>query len=368
MYDQYFYHSILENSIRIFGKLFSSIKYKKGEELFSVPIVYSAKDKIISKIDQYIANDLQFDINITLPRMGFLMGDPQIDKTKQLNRLHKIYPLDSKDSRKHSFNSVPYIVPFYLSILTKTSKEMFQIVEQILPFFSPELSITIKDIPELELKTDYIYKIDSITQDQNTWDGNFEDRRLIVWTIAFSCELNLYYPIVDSKIIKKIILEGFEDKEQLSDLFNYSTEVIPFEATPRDVHVLKDIWQEGDKQPPINFLTEYYDVFVSNFNNVLLNNFENQNEMDTIWVMIQDLLGIINSDKQISAIVSNKQISRLSSIIKTTSENSLFSFFIPLRDQNSFFCRVKDNSSSFVFYIKYQTSYSSSFTSSINCI
>ena len=135
MYEEYFYHAILENAIRIFGKLFSSINYKKGEELLQVPIVYSAKDKIISKIEQYIAGNLQFDINISLPRMGFLMGDPQIDKSKQLNRLHKIYPLKSKLNTKYSYNSVPYIVPFYLSILTKTSKEMFQIVEQILPFF-----------------------------------------------------------------------------------------------------------------------------------------------------------------------------------------------------------------------------------------
>lgn len=62
---------------------------------------------------------------------------------------------------------------------------MFQIVEQILPFFSPEFSITVNDVPDLNLTTDYIYKFDSIVEESNTYDGTFDDRRLILWTINF---------------------------------------------------------------------------------------------------------------------------------------------------------------------------------------
>lgn len=341
MHENYFYHAILENSIKIFGKLFTNIRYKKGTELIPVPILYSSKDKIISKINQYDASDLQYDITISLPRIGFIMGDPTIDKSKQLNRLHKLYPIKSKDKKVHSYNSIPYIVPFYLSILTKTSHEMFQIVEQIIPFFSPELVITISDVPSLELLTDYVYKLDSITQDSNTWDGTFDERRLIVWTLSFSCELNMYFPVLESKQIKKMLISGFQDNELTQDLFSYTSEIIPFDASPKDVHVIKDVWQDSGHPSSTLVLSESYDIFITNFKNVITSDYKDPVQMDLIWAMIKDLLGVINSDKQISVIISQKQSDTLSAGITTSEEHKTPHCYMPLRDFSEIGINIK---------------------------
>jgi hypothetical protein len=84
MFQSYFYHSTFRNSIKIFGKLFSNIRIKKGDDLITVPISYSAKDKIVQKYEQNVSLNNKDEITITLPRLGFLMGDPQIDKSKTI--------------------------------------------------------------------------------------------------------------------------------------------------------------------------------------------------------------------------------------------------------------------------------------------
>lgn len=334
MFSHYFYHKILNSSIKIFGKLFSNIEIKKGNELIRVPISYSAKDKIVQKYNQYLSQDEKDELTITLPRMGFLMGDPSIDKTRQLNRVHKIYPNKNKDKKTSSFNSIPYNVPFYLSIITKNSDEMFQIVEQIVPFFSPDFSITVRDVPELELETDYIYKIDSISQEQNSYDGTFDERRLIIWTISFVCELNLYFPVIDSKIIKKIIIDGFQDDTLTNDIFNFSTEVIPFNANANELHVIKDIWKDEQEEPSISFLSETYDIFVTNFKNVISKDYTNQEEMDIIWNMIQHLIGLINTNQNLNMNISMRNTNEIIYNIHTSYYNKL-STYINLKDQSN---------------------------------
>lgn len=332
MFSSHFYHSTFKNAIKIFGKLFSNIRIKKGEEFITVPISYSGKDKIIQKYEQNVSLNNKDEITITLPRLGFLMGDPQIDKAKQLNRLHRLHPLGSKEKTPSSFNSIPYTIPFYLSIITKTSDEMFQIVEQIIPFFSPEFVVTVDDIPQLNLHTDYVYKLDSVAQESNSWDGVFDERRLIIWNISFLCECSIYYPLVDSKLIKKMIIQGFQDDSLENDIFSFTSEVLPFEANADDVHVIKDVWQDEMEEPSIQFLSESYEIFVTNFKNVVKKDFEDQGKMDEVWAIIQDLLNVINSDKQIQSLVSFRGMNTLSSSVKTLYETSL-DLFIPLKDE-----------------------------------
>lgn len=237
MFQEHFYHETFKTAIKIFGKLFSNITIKRASEIVPVPISYAPKDKVIQKYYTWLAGSIQDQIAIQLPRIGFIMGDPTVDKAKQLNRLHRLYP-PGINKTPSSYNAIPIILPFTLSVMTKNSDDMFQIVEQIIPFFYPDFSITVKDNPLLQLETDYIYKLDSITQEQDTWDGNFEDRRLIIWTMNFTCDLNLYHPVQDSKLIKKMILEGYADSDFEQKLFKETLEVSPLSANVTDSYTV----------------------------------------------------------------------------------------------------------------------------------
>lgn len=235
MYQQHFYHETFKTAIKIFGKLFSNITVKRdANKIIEVPISYSQKDKVLQKYYTWLSGSIVDQTNIILPRMGFVMGDPQVDKTKQLNRLHKIYSHSNINKTPSSYNSIPFTVPFPLSIMTKSLDDMFQIVEQIIPFFYPEFSITIQDNILLNLNTDFVYKIDSITTEQDSWDGTFDDRRLIVWTISFTCDLNIYHPVTESHLIKKMVLDGFSDNDFEKRLFRETLEVVPLTANASD--------------------------------------------------------------------------------------------------------------------------------------
>lgn len=219
MFETHFYHATFKTAIKIFGRLFSNIFIKReNDELIPVTITFSSKDKILQKYYTWLNGTIEDQQQIILPKIGFTMGDPQVDKSRQLNRLHRLYPKPGIDKTPASYNSIPFIVPFTLSIMSKNLDDMFQIVEQIVPFFFPDFTITVTDNPQLKINTDYIYKIDSISQETDSWDGTFDDRRIIVWTINFTCELNLYHPVKDSHLIKKIVNEWFTS-DALDDRF-----------------------------------------------------------------------------------------------------------------------------------------------------
>lgn len=331
MIDSYFYHSTLKNAIKLFGKLFSNLKVQKGDSYLEVPITYSKKDKIIQKYNQYIAGDAPHESTIALPRMGFIMGDPQIDKDRQLNRLNKIAPIQSKSRQYYSFNSIPYTVPFSLSIMAKNFDEILQLVEQIVPFFNPEFVVTIQDVPELELNTDYVFSLESISEELDTFDGAFDDRRLIVQTMSFNCQLNLYYPVMESKQIKKIILNGISDFEVEEDLFEYNLEVVPKEAEPDDVHILKESWQDHDNEPVVTLTSEPYEIFVSNLKGVIFSDYTDQQKFDEIWALIQDQLSIINDSNQLTSQVFFRMSNSIDLQVCSTYSNNEIIGYVPLK-------------------------------------
>jgi len=331
MIDTYFYHSTLKNAIKLFGKIFSDLKVKKGVEYYAVPVTYAKKDKIVQKYNQYLTGDSPHEANITLPRIGFIMGDPQLDKSRQLNRLNKITPVQTKTRQYYSFNSIPYTVPFSLSIMAKNFDEILQLVEQIVPFFSPEFVVTIQDVPELELNTDYVFSLESVSEELDTYDGTFDDRRLIVQTLLFNCQLNLYYPVMEAKQIKKIILNGISDFEVQEELFEYTLEVVPKEAQPEEVHILKESWQDLDNEPVVTFTSEPYEIFVSNLKGVIFSDYTDQQKFDEIWELIQDQLAIINDSNQISSQVFSRITNSIDLKVCSTFTNQEIIGYIPLK-------------------------------------
>jgi len=99
-----------------------------------------------------------------------------------------------------------------LSIFTKLEDDMLQIVEQILPYFQPSYVVTITVVDEINEKRDIPFTLDNITMTDN-YEGNFDERRALIWTLKFSAQIYFFIPIssanaTDSEIIKKVSL-GF---------------------------------------------------------------------------------------------------------------------------------------------------------------
>ena len=108
----------------------------------------------------------------------------------------------------YRYERVPYNLSLQLAVAAKTTEDGLKVVEQILPFFTPEFTVTIRDV----VKHDMPVLLSSITQD-DTWEGDFTERRFIIWSLDFEVKSYLYGPSKDSNIITKTITQIYANND-----------------------------------------------------------------------------------------------------------------------------------------------------------
>lgn len=207
MFGQTFYHQLLRKYIIMFGNLFNDIqvnRYDSNNKLVTnlrVPINYGPRDKALSRLDQN--PDLIPEYGIILPRMSFEMMSMNYAPTRKLNTIdRKVYQTDSDTSRlKFQYNPVPYDINMALSIMVKNADDGAQILEQILPYFTPEWTTTMNIVPEMNVKQDIPVVLQGVST-EDTYEGNFEQRRALIHTIDFIIKGYFYGPVRTSEVIK----------------------------------------------------------------------------------------------------------------------------------------------------------------------
>ena len=211
MFGQHFYHKSIRNTVIAFGTIFNNINIRRldssGNPLqkIRVPLSYAPKEKFIARLDQN-ANLTGDDssVAITLPRMSFDVTGYSYDGSRKLNKnqKHSVAKNASGDEKKvfTQHSPVPYDVSFELNAFVSNSDDGLQIIEQILPFFNPDFSITVNELPELGIKRDIKITLDSVNYDDN-YEGDLAARQSIIWTLDFTMRLNFYGNVSNQKII-----------------------------------------------------------------------------------------------------------------------------------------------------------------------
>ena len=176
MFGTYFYNETIKRAVSIFGTLFNNITLKKiksdgtvvGQQI--VPISYGPKQKWLERIT---VDPKERDGNITgmtFPRMAFQLTGFEYDASRQQNKLirHSKSALESDGvKRGYQYNPAPYTLNFTLSVLTKNMNDALQIVEQILPYFQPEYTVTMKMIDSMSDHRDVPIILNSISFEDN---------------------------------------------------------------------------------------------------------------------------------------------------------------------------------------------------------
>ena len=177
-----------------------------------VPLAYGPKQKFLARLDQDA--DLQSKVAITLPRLGFEIQDMQYDPARKLNRVQKFKKVKSSASDANKLDSqfmpVPYNLNIELYCMAKQSEDALQIVEQVLPFFQPDYTLTIKDMEDMGIARDIPIVLNSINYEDN-YRGDFQERRSIIYTLAFTTKFYLYGPVTSSKVIKTVQVDQYTD-------------------------------------------------------------------------------------------------------------------------------------------------------------
>ena len=215
MLGTYFYHEIIRKTVIAFGTLFNEVHVRHqdatGKDIsnIKVPISYGPKQKFLARIQQQ--PDLNKAVQITLPRMSFEVNNIQYDPSRKAG-ITQTFKASEGGKLKKVFMPVPYNLGFELNILTKLQDDSMQILEQILPFFQPGFTLTIDLAKSIGEKRDVPMVLDSITFTDD-YEGNFETRRALIYTLNFTAKTYMFGPIADSTegLIRKVQVDYYSD-------------------------------------------------------------------------------------------------------------------------------------------------------------
>jgi hypothetical protein len=208
--NQVFYHGIIRKCIVGFGTLFSDIYIdrKEGDSVtgstlqrLQIPLAYAPKEKWIVRLDQ--DPNLENHTYVSLPRMSFEITGYTYDSARKTARMQRITCGDTSNSMSYMYAPVPYNIDISLYILTKTQEDAMQIVEQILPTFTPEYTLSINAIPDMNVTQDIPVILNSITV-QDEYDGDFQTRRFVTHTLTFTLKTNLYGNVNTQGVIDQV--------------------------------------------------------------------------------------------------------------------------------------------------------------------
>ncbi len=220
MFGTYFYNESMRRMTIGFGQIFNNIQIKRKDsngnitQSIKVPLAYAPKEKFLARLDNQPSLDNR-EFAITLPRMSFEISGIQYDASRKLTRVQKYKTVKTgADGKILNFNytPVPYNISYNLYSFTASAEAGLQIIEQILPFFQPDFTVTVNAIPELNIKRDIPIVLNTVTY-EDTYEGDFSRRRAVIYTLGFTAKTYLFGPASTQKVIKETQSDIYTDTD-----------------------------------------------------------------------------------------------------------------------------------------------------------
>jgi len=215
MFGTYFYHQTSRKMVVAFGSLFNNIEVRRTDssdavtEVIKIPLSYGPKDKMLVRISQ--DPSLNPNVALTVPRMGFELTSMTYDGARKLNTMGRNVKKGTTGLKKQ-YNPVPYNWDFSLYVFVKNAEDGTQILEQILPFFTPDFTVTMTLVSGMTVKMDIPLVLNSVTS-EDSYEGDFATRRSIIWTLSFLMKGFLYPSVTDNA---KVITSSTVDTHIMS--------------------------------------------------------------------------------------------------------------------------------------------------------
>ena len=201
---QYFYNQTMKKAVAVFGTIFNNIKIvRQGGSMGRVPLAYGPKSKFLSRIGTERDEAASRSIAIKLPRMSFEITSISYDTTAKLNRMNKrLFAVSGSSVNKDTvMQSVPYKLGIQLNILATTQDDALQIFEQILPSFTPEYTVAIKNMEGPDTSTDVPIVLNGVSFTDD-YEGSYDSRRTLIYTLEFEMRVRFAGTTSEGKIIR----------------------------------------------------------------------------------------------------------------------------------------------------------------------
>ena len=229
-----YYHSTIKNITSAFGTIFSDMEIIRTvagtSKTIKVPLTFASKDKAF--VRKTVDPSMNYNMGRVFPALAFQFLGMQFDTSRMLNATQYTAAGPEK-----MYTPVPYNLEFELYIGSANIEDGLQVLEQILPFFTPAYTITTKDWPTLNIKKDVPIVLNSVNFSDNTPDSDFSDDRILEWTLSFTAKAYFYGPSVAAKQIKEV--KNFIYDSGLTNLQETVDIVVnPRNAVPTDVYTI----------------------------------------------------------------------------------------------------------------------------------
>ena len=196
--NAHFYNRTIRKIVVGFGTMFNDIlltRYSKdgstAHEITKVPLNYGAKEKYLVRINS--DPSLTKSVATTVPRMSFNLDGLSYDSSRKQQTTMQNFGFSS-GSFKTQYAPIPYNFDFSLSIYVRNTEDGTQILEQILPFFTPDFTITMDFIASMDQKYDMPVILNSVTPEVD-YEGDFMNTRLIIWNLSFTAKAYIWPPV-----------------------------------------------------------------------------------------------------------------------------------------------------------------------------
>lgn len=192
-----FYFALFRKYVAVFGTLFNDIYIYRSaagqtDQQMKVPISYGPREKTLARLEA--DPNLNRPTAIVLPRMSFEITNIRYAPERKLQTTHFKTKKSADGTVNTQYMPVPYDLDFTLSVMAKNAEDATKIVEQILPFFTPDFTPTVHLIPEMSISLDVPVVLNNVMVDDQ-YEGNFEERRAIIWTLQFTMKAYIFGPI-----------------------------------------------------------------------------------------------------------------------------------------------------------------------------
>lgn len=214
--NNHFYNRTIRKVVVAFGTMFNDIvlvRYNKAGttefERTRVPLSYGAKEKYITRL---ISDPtLTKSMNIYVPRMSFDLVGLSYDSTRKFNTINRNFGInESTGVVSGQYAPIPYNFEFDMSIYVRNQEDGTQILEQILPFFTPDFTVTVDLIPKIGRKFDMPIMLNSVTPEVD-YEGDMSTTRLIIWNLNFTVKGYIFPPVNTVNLIEQANTNIYSD-------------------------------------------------------------------------------------------------------------------------------------------------------------
>lgn len=198
----HYYNRSIRKIVVAFGTIFNDIllrRYSKdgatAYETFKVPLSYGSKERYLTRITS--DPDLNKTVAVTVPRMSFELTGMAYDPSRKQQSLIRNFASTTAGTVNAQYAPVPYDFNFSMSIYVRNTEDGTQIIEQIIPFFKPDFTVTVDFIPDMEQKYDMPIILNSVNTTTD-YEGSMTDgtTRLIIWDLDFTVKSYLWPAVV----------------------------------------------------------------------------------------------------------------------------------------------------------------------------